>query len=214
MPGEVPDRVFVYRIVHFENLPGIIEEGGIWCGGEMASRDLPYKQIGLQDLTTNRQNKAVPINPGGNLSEYVPFHFCPRSVMLYQIHTGRVPTYLDGQEPVVHIVSSVEKVQELEIPFVFTDRHAKTTLAEFYNQGNDLAQLDWDVIRSRNFAKTDSDPDRSERKGAEFLVKEFLPVHAILGIGVINDKWKTDCDEVLRAAGVNLKATKMTGWYF
>lgn len=213
MPGEVPDPCRIYRIVHYENLRAIVEEGGMWCGAEMAARGLPYKQIGLRALTTNRKDRVVPCAPGGNLSEYVPWHFCPRSVMLYQIHTGQ-SDYDGGQEPILHIVSTVQIVEEQGLPFAFTDRHAKTGYAGYYSSVDELGKLDWDTISSRRFSNTPDDNDRSYRKAAEFLVKRFLPLEVITGIGVHSQRWKDDCDRVLSAENLRIPVRVCTGWYY
>jgi len=42
---------------------------------------------------------------------YVAFYFGPRSVMLYQLHTGWVEGYREGQEPLIHLVSTSQAVE-------------------------------------------------------------------------------------------------------
>ena len=214
MPGNVPAPCRVYRILHFDNLAGIIEQGGLWCGNEMAERNVPYKQIGLQNLTQQRTGRTVPVGPGGNLNDYVPFYFCPRSVMLYNIHTGRVPTYTGGQEPIIYLVTTVEKIRLDAHPFAFTDRHAKLTVASFSTDPSDLSSLDWPTIQSNDFGHRVDDPERKDRKAAEFLVHRFVPLSSILGIGVYSQKWKDDCDQLLEAAGVDLRVKVHPGWFF
>lgn len=180
----------------------------------MAVRGIPYKQIGLQNLTQQRTDRAILVNPGRNLNDYVPFYFCPRSVMLFNIHTGRVPTYTEGQEPIIYLVTTVEKIVEGGHQFAFTDRHAKMTVAHFSTDTADLDLLDWPTIQSNDFAHKPDDPERKDRKSAEFLVYRFVPLASILGIGVYSLKWKQDCDRVLSAAGVDMRVKVSPGWYF
>jgi len=158
-------------------------------------------------------NQPVPASPCGNLNDYVPFYFCPRSVMLFNIHTGRVPTYSDGQEPIITFVTTVEKIIENGHPFVFTDRHAKLRVAHFSAEPSDLKELDWPTIDSRDFAHRVDDPERKDRKAAEFLVHRFVPLTSLLGIGVYSQRWKDDCERVLKAAEVNVKLKVQPGWY-
>jgi hypothetical protein len=185
----------------------------MWCGAEMSARELPYKQIGLQGLTTNRKEKSVPCGEGGNLTDYVPWHFCPRSVMLYQIHTG-FSDYKEGQEPILHFVTTVEKVSSLGLHFAFTDRHAKTSYAQFFDDLSHLPELDWPVIQSPNFARTNDEPDRPYIKEAEFLIHRFVPLEAIVGIGVHSQRYKDDCDRILEEADVNIKVKVYPRWYY
>lgn len=185
----------------------------MWCTAESHARGLEYLQIGLFDLTRQRKERQVPCGPGGRLSDYVPFHFCPRSIMLYQIDTGR-SDYKGGQEPIIHFVSTVETLQQQALRFVFTDRHAKTSYARFFDDVRQLEALDWRTIRSNEFARTEDDPDRPQRKEAELLVYQFVPLTAILGIGVHSKKWKEDCDHVLRAANMSLRVEVKTKWYY
>jgi len=212
-PGEVPSPCRIYRILHFDNLAGIVEQGGMWCGSEMEARAVPYTQIGLKGLTSARKNKAVLCGPGGDLCDYVPWHFCPRSVMLFQIATGR-SDYAGGQEPVLHLVTTVEKIESMGLRYVFTDRHAKTSYAKFFDDRANLGELDWQTIASDSFARTESDPDRPYRKEAEFLVYRFVPLVAIVGIGVHSQRWKDDCDRLISAAGFSIPVKVHTRWYY
>jgi ssDNA thymidine ADP-ribosyltransferase, DarT len=134
--------------------------------------------------------------------------------MLYQIHTGRVDTYTDGQEPVIYMVTTVEKIRQLELPFAFTDRHAKTNYADFFDDVAKLTELDWPTLKSSVFSRTEEDPDRPARKQAEFLVHRFVPLNAILGVGVYSQKWKDDCDDLFEAASLKIRVKVHPGWYF
>jgi len=46
------------------------------------------------------------------VGQYVPFYFCPRSVMLYILHMGNNPglTYHGGQSPIVHLQADLGTV--------------------------------------------------------------------------------------------------------
>lgn len=208
------ERRRIFRIVHIDNLEMILRERGMWCGKEAAVRHPDYKQIGLQDLTRNRGSKTVGVGPLGTLSDYVPFYFCARSVMLFQIHSGQVPTFTEGQEPVIHLVSSVERIQSYGLGFAFSDRHAKLRYAKFYDRLEDLDRLDWPTIRSKSFGRTEDDPDRPARKEAEFLVHRFMPWECIEGIGVFSKKWKDRAEQTLAEYGHSTRVKTMTSWYY
>jgi hypothetical protein len=52
-------------------------------------------------IKRRRLGLPLPCHAGDRVADYVPFYFCPRSVMLYLIHRGNHPelTYQGGQSP-------------------------------------------------------------------------------------------------------------------
>ena len=50
------------------------------------------------------------MRPGTTVGQYVPFYFCPRSIMLYLLHMGNHPelTYRGGQGPIVHLQATIQ----------------------------------------------------------------------------------------------------------
>jgi len=128
----------------------------------------------------------VVVAAGGTLDDYVPFYFTNRSPMLYAIHTGRVEKYAGGQEQVVYLVSTVQKIIESDRSWAFTDGHPVEELTEFYDNLDDLNKIDWRRIEHWSWRNTESDPDRKRRKQAEFLVYRSVPWNWFERIGVMN----------------------------
>ena len=96
--------------------------------------------------------------------------------MLSAIHWGQVPTYQGGQEELVYMVSSVQRVVEAGLDFVFTDRHAVYRYAAFLTNLDDLREIDWRLMLATWWNNILPEyPDRKERKQAEFLVYKFFP---------------------------------------
>lgn len=145
------------------------------------------------------------------MHDYVPFYFAPRSPMLYTISRGNVPKCPDGQIPVVHLVSSVEKVRGDNLQFVFTDGHGIMALTNYYDDLTFLETLDWDLIRDRYWADTLKDPDRKRRRQAEFLVRNFFPWTLIAEIGVINDGVRQEVEELV---GDSVPIVIRQNWYY
>lgn len=79
--------------------------------------------IGNVDLIDKRRSRQVPIAPEGVLADYVPFYFTPFSVMMQNIHSGWSVQQRTNDEIVI-LVSSLYRVVELGLPFVFTNAHA------------------------------------------------------------------------------------------
>ena len=70
-----PEKALIFRITHIANVSWILKNG-LHCSNGHTS-DPNYVPIGNKDLITRRSARAVPIPPGGTLSDYVPFYFTP-----------------------------------------------------------------------------------------------------------------------------------------
>jgi hypothetical protein len=154
--------------------------------------------------------------PAGPLGDYVPFYFATRSPMLFTISRGNVPEYQEGQEPVVHLVSSVEDVSAFQPPlhWLFTDGHAVIDLSNYYNNAADLDKIDWDIMGRRYWADTLEDGDRERRRQAEFLVYQFFPWRLISKIGVMNQGMNERVHAILAASEHKPAVTTERGWYY
>jgi ssDNA thymidine ADP-ribosyltransferase, DarT len=53
-----------------------------------------------------------------------------------------------------------------------------------------------------------------ERRQAEFLVKDLVPLSAMNRIGVFDDQRKTQVQQILKKANVTLPVVAMPAWYF
>jgi hypothetical protein len=132
-----PDKALIWRILHRDNLPWVLDHG-LHCG-HSAQRSAQWVSIGQPELISKRGRRPVPCPPHGVLNDYVPFYFTPFSVMLYNILTGQGGVPRRGPEEIVILVSSLHRVDALGLPFVFTDMHAYYPWATFHT---DLARLD------------------------------------------------------------------------
>lgn len=175
----------IYHITHVSNLPGILADGGLWCDRLRATRAAGAVSIAHQHIKDRRAKRRVPVAAGGTLSDYVPFYFAPRSPMLFTISRGNVQGYSEGQQPIVHLLSTAETAAALHKPWTFTDGHAEMMISQFFTDlGQLLEAIDWTVMQSQYWNDTRDDNDRKRRRQAEFLVHEFFPWSAIRRIGV------------------------------
>ena len=79
-------KALIFRVTHRDNVPWMLRNG--LHSRKSATQDERYVAIGNQELIDKRHERAVPVQPGGTLSDYVPFYFTPYSPMLYNIRTG------------------------------------------------------------------------------------------------------------------------------
>ena len=102
----VPTDPKIYHITHLNNLPGIIEAGMIYSDAECRRQGLDCDVVGMSAIKQRRLTElVVDCYPETKVGEYVPFYFCPRSIMLYILNMGNHPdlTYREGQRPIVHL---------------------------------------------------------------------------------------------------------------
>lgn len=208
-----PERARIFRIVHIANVPWILDHGGLHCQNS-ADRDPNYVNIGNESLIEKRMRRNVPIPPYGPLSDYVPFYFTPFSIMMYNIKTGYGGITRRDNKDIVMFVSSVHRLSELSVPFVFTNQHAYAVDTEFYNDLQHLAEIDWTLLQRRDFKTDDNDPGKQLRYQAEALIHMHAPLNAVLGIACVNDTVRADLETQLKQRGIDLTVRALPGWYF
>lgn len=160
-PNLNPKKALIWRIVHRDNLPWILDNG-LHCGNSNI-RSTNWVDIGNPELIDKRANHPVPLASAGVLGDYVPFYFTPFSVMMKNIHSGR-GVLQRANEEIVILVSSIPQLQAQGIAFLFTDSHAYYQWANFYHDAADLDQIDWSILQARDFARDPNDPAKDESK--------------------------------------------------
>ena len=173
-----PKRALIFRVVHVSNVLWILKNGSLHCPNT-AEHDPNYVNIGNADLIAKRSRRIVPIPPGGTLSDYVPFYFTPFSIMMYNIKTGYGGIIRRENRDIAILVSSIHRLTELGLPFVFTNQHAYTADSEFCARVSELDKIDWALLKSRDFKTDDADPGKQRRYQAEALVHQRVPLDAL-----------------------------------
>jgi len=183
-----PDKIWIYRITHIDNLKHILTHGLVSSPSSNADPD--FVKIGDNTLIDFREDLKVPVKPGGQFSEYVPFYFGPRSPMLFQIATGFDGIQQFPQEKIIYIVSRMDIIQKEGLVFVFTDGHARATITTFFSMDelDKLIEIDWATVYTELWKNDESDKDRQRRKQAECLIKDYLPVNCIERILIYNEE--------------------------
>ncbi|OOG73798.1 DUF4433 domain-containing protein [Algoriphagus sp. A40] len=203
MPGQKPEIIRVFRIVHINNVEYLLSHGMFTRNHELA--DPNYINIGDNGLIAQRSTYSVGINPpNGVLGDYVPFYFGPLSPMLLNIKTGHRGITQRPQNEIVYIVCRVEAIVEQCQEWCFTNGHAKDKLSQFYNDLNDLDQVYWDTVGLRYWNPTESYLDRQVRKQAEFLVKNHVPTTCISSIIVLDEQRKAIVEEIINRLGMKI----------
>lgn len=211
-PSLNPEKALIWRIVHRDNLPWILDNG-LHCGNS-AVQASGWVNIGNPELIDKRANHPVPLPPGGLLNDYVPFYFTPFSPMLRNIHTGWGGIQKRPNEEIVILVSSLPHLAGLGLRYLFTDSHAYYQWANFYSDLADLDKIDWPLLQRRDFQRDPEDPAKFERYQAEALVHQHLPVSGLRGIVCYTEALKQGIEQQIQARHLNLPVYARTGWYF
>lgn len=211
-PDLNPQKALLWRIVHRDGLPWILDNGVHSRNSQM--QDPHYVNIGNAELIDKRAHRVVPIGPRGTLSDYVPFYFTPFSPMMYNIKTGYGGITRRSNEEIVILVSSLHRVRELGLRFVFTDRHAYPLLAQYFDDLDHLSKIEWQLLQRRDFQRDPDDPEKVERYQAEGLVHDHLPIAGLLGLVCYNKEMKQEIEGLVAQRGLALKVHALPGWYF
>lgn len=207
-----PEKALIWRITHRQNIPWILANG--LHAGNSAVRSQNWMTIGNEDLINRRGHRAVPLPPQGVLNDYIPFYFTPFSPMMYNIYTGRGGVKKVSNNDIVILVSSMHRVAEIGLPFVFTDRHAYPITTNYYNNIAELRAVDWALLQQRNFQRDPDDPEKVERYQAEALIHRYMPVNALLGAVCYTKNVQQELEEQANRLEVKLGIHCIPSWYF
>lgn len=222
----VPNPIRLFHITAIGNLADICSNGGLLSKELGSLIGVNYQNIAHAGAQGARAARSVPNPPGGKMHDYVPFYFAPRSPMLMAINGGKVAGCSLRQGDILHFETTVTKMIAVKSPMVFYDRNATLAYSVAYT---DLTKLNtavaWDLITEApqldGYCKWWSNRndvakyvDRMERRQAEFLVKDLVPLSAMNRIGVFDDQRKTQVQQILKKANVTLPVVAMPAWYF
>lgn len=205
------ENALIFRITHKNNLPWILGNG--LHSRSSSNQDSNFVNIGMTDLIDKRKSWQVPRQPGGTLSDYVPFYFTPRSMMAFNIYTGRNAPQRDNAEIVI-LVTSLLRLREKAVPFLITDKHACANNTHYSDDLTDMNRIDWKILQNSDFSRDNDDPDKTNRYQAETLVHKHMPLDALLYVACCDDKQKLEVEPLISKHKVNLQVHTKRGWYF
>lgn len=212
----VPNPTPIFRFLHIDNLHICLRRGGLHAPNFTPDDGLIYHTIHNLDIQNQRQSRRMLCGPRGVIHDYVPFYFGQRSPMLFQLHTGWVEGYHDGQEQLIYLVSTAQAVRDAGIGFVFSDGHGIAYFTQWFCDLADLEQVDWRAVKARYWADTPQDMDRQRRKQAEFLIYHFCPWDLIQEIAVFNAAVMDRVNGILAEfpAGQRRPVRVKSNWYY
>jgi hypothetical protein len=211
-----PERPRIYHITHVENLPSILASGGLRSDATMVTRGGPAASIGMGEIKQRRLRLPVRCHPGDFVGDYVPFYFCPRSVMLYVIHCRNHPelSYQGGQDPILHLEGDLRETvawaERESRRWAFSLSNAGTFYAEFRNRLGQLGEVDWEAVMARDFRERQI----KEGKQAEFLVRDLFPWHLVQRIGAKSASIQLQAARAISGAAHRPVVEVRPDWYY
>lgn len=211
----IPAKPKIYHIVHFDRLPSIVADGGLFCDAEIQRRNLPGTTIGMNAIKSRRLTEIrLTSHPELLVGECVPFYFCPRSVMLYLIAQANHQelSYRGGQDPIIHLeadlYAAVQWATRNNVRWAFTLSNAGSYFFEDRANLANLDEVDWDAVQARNWQHC------KDGKQAEFLMESDFPWGLIERIGVKTEHAYNQVMRALPRGGHRPPVEILTDWYY
>jgi hypothetical protein len=211
-----PAEPKIYHIAHVDRLASIVADGCLWSDAVIVAGQHAGTTIGMGGIKARRISLPVTCHAGDHVGDYVPFYFCPRSIMLYVIHRANHPelTYQGGQTPIVHLEADLHAVAAWANHhgrrWAFSLSNAGANYTEFRLQLGELDQVNWPAVTARDFRAAEI----KEGKQAEFLVRDSFPWHLVQRIGVLTPTVAQQVADTIRHAAHRPVVEIRPDWYF
>ncbi|MGC5055044.1 type II toxin-antitoxin system toxin DNA ADP-ribosyl transferase DarT [Micromonospora sp. DT48] len=213
-----PKPTLIMHFTHVDNLPRILKAGRLFSDSSVGPQ--LAINVGAVEIKALRRRRPVPCPPGGFVADYVPFYLAPRSPMMYRIardhRDGKLGCYPGGDDPLVYLVSTVERVHAAGLSWVASDGNCAVGLTTFSTNLDELTTLvDWPLLRAEVWRNIPEDMDRMRRRAAEFLVHREFPIHLLVGYAVRTAQRREQVRQVLRDAGmIEPYVDVRPNWYY
>jgi ssDNA thymidine ADP-ribosyltransferase, DarT len=200
-----PQPTLIMHFTHIDNLPAILKAGKLFSDSSVGSQ--LATNVGAVEIKARRRERPVPCPPHGFVADYVPFYFAPRSPMMFRIacdhRDGKPGCYPGGDDPLVYLVSSVERVHAAGLNWVASDGNCSVGLTSFSTELDELAALvDWPLLLAEVWKNIPDDMDRKRRRAAEFLVHREFPLDLLAGYVVRTQERQEQVKRGFRDAGM------------
>jgi hypothetical protein len=229
-------------MVYYEDCALFFADGELRC--KNSNQAQLCHQTSHAGIVSRRGERGILTPSGAVVNDHVAFYFSPMTGMAFSIHrrnvplvdpTGRDlgPATMDNR---VFFVANVEKFRNANLTFWFSDI-ACNSLAPMPAFDNDLDNLEqhvaWDLFDDGStvgriaeigypgvtqwFHNKDTPvryQNRSQKRMAEFLVQDAIPLSMFDCIVTKSDWIKTEVRRMMQGTGINLPVYSKPGCYF
>lgn len=214
----------IFHFTHIDNLPSIIAANALSCDARISRSGALGVEAGNPQIKERRRSRAVACAPWGTVADYVPFYYAARSPMMFTIAKGNVPTFTGDHHDLVYFTSHVTTIIEAGLPWVASDRNAAVAVADFTNDPavfDCLAHpdpaagfVDWPLMNRTYWNSVPNDPDRMERRMAEFLVHDRVPLSVITSLAVHSPRQAGIVERLFTSVDGLDSIEVQPGWYY
>lgn len=184
---------YLFHITHRNNLESIAQSGLKPHNQAHADHD----PVDISDPSVNqRRSRHDPVH-GRSLHDYVPLYFRARNPMLYR------RSNVQEDLAILYVHKSVMLIPGA----IFTDGNAASKSTRFFDDLEDLDQLDWECLRAERWSDFD---DGRRRRCAEVLVPRVLPFALVSAIVVQNMDSLTAARAATRLRAIRVRPD----WFF
>ncbi|MES2433399.1 MAG: DUF4433 domain-containing protein [Pseudomonadota bacterium] len=237
----MPER-FIFRQVYLADIATFLLDGEVRAKNH--ARRQPCHQASYQEIVDRRGTQAFPMPCGGVVNDYVPFYFSPITAFTYTIFMGNVSlTAPDGtnlgqakEDDRVFLVARPQRVATAGLTCCFSD-FALNSRAPMPSVETDLTRLEthvyWNVFDEiplvasipevgyagvcqffKNMATPPERQARREKRMAEFLVRDAVPLSLIDCIIAKNEQVGDKLSQMMHASAWNIPIHVKRGCYF
>lgn len=195
------DEVYLYRMIHVDNIPHILSYGITKKGSPNANPN--FRSIGDLSLIDTRSTKMVYVDNGDLtmdnpekicLGDFIPFYFGIRMPMLYVMQMGG--NFVEKATPpenIVYLACSLAKIIETGMDYYFSDGHGTDNLSSFYGRETTASLtkiVDWQSVKAMSWGGHEN-LNIKRKKQAEFLASSDIPPQCLSGFVCYNESTKS-----------------------
>lgn len=237
----MPER-FIFRQVYFGDTATFLKDCEIRAKNHTAGQ--VCHQTSYQGIVDRRGTDTFEMPCGGVVNDYVPFYFSPITSFSFTIHKGNVPLISPNGENLgkacdderIFLVGRVSQLISAGLDICFSD-FPLNSRAPMPKVVTDIKHLEdhvhWDVFDEyprkgaipeigyvgvhkffHNMSNPQSWQTRSQKRMAEFLVRDALPLNFIDCIVAKSDAMRDKLQMTMDASNWNIPIYAKRGCYF
>jgi ssDNA thymidine ADP-ribosyltransferase, DarT len=229
-------------MVYYEDCALFFKDGEIRA--KNANQIQLCHQTSYPEIVSRRGEQGILTPSGRVINDHVAFYFSPITGMAYTIHCGNVPLVDPGGKTLrqasmddrVFFVANTEKLRNSGLTYWFSDIacNARAPLPKFENDLDKLeSHIAWDLFDeapikgrvpeigytgvTKYFGNCDTPEryqNRKQRRMAEFLVQDAIPLSMFDCIITKSDWIREEVRRMMKGTGVTIDVHSKPGCYF